>query len=156
MINNQIQNFDEFDESMDQLIDENYVTKLERGLIQTSLISEPFNNYLIRNKLSPKGSKFYWNHILMTYLFANTIRLIWCLSLPDNHHLLVHFGDFTQWFGGRRIYFLIPFILININASYQSLLYIMSNQREFIWIKIFASLKGIVENKVTKHIKIDP
>ncbi|CAG2121104.1 unnamed protein product, partial [Medioppia subpectinata] len=74
----------------------------------------------------------------------NTFRLILCLSLPDGHHYLVHLGDFTQWFGGRRAYFLVPFIVININASYQSLIYLISNEKDFLWIKIFASLRGLI------------
>lgn len=138
----QIRDFDEFEENMNELIDDKCVTRLERGLIQVTILSEPFNRYLSRNKLSVTASKLSCNHILLTYLLANTVRLLWCLTLPDDHPLLIHFGDFTQWFGGRRIYFLLPFILININVSYQSLIYSMSNERDFIWIKVFASLRG--------------
>ena len=144
---NQIQNFEEFEDNMNELIKENDVTRLERGLIQVTILSQPFNRYLTRNNLSVGASKFSWNHILLTYLIANTVRLVWCLTLPDDHPLLIHFGDFTQWFGGRRIYFLLPFILININVSYQSLIYSMSNERDFIWIKVFASLKGKLNTK---------
>ncbi len=140
---NRIQDLDTFDESMNDLIDEKYIIQLEKGLIQMTIISEPIEFYLNETKIRTKSSKVYLNYLITIYLTANTIRLIMCLTLPDNYENLVQFGDFTQWFGGKRINFLIPIILMNINASYQSLIYLIADQKDLVWIKLFASLKGI-------------